>query len=160
MSWSSDIPDVVPGQPVASSWGNEIRDSVVHNVATVAALPADVSDGSVAYVVADGQLYTRHTGKWWTRRTFLGLPKTTDSNGLVTFTAAELGFVTLTGGSAHVSAGAAAVTTVAFSGFSVSGANITVRCFRFTVGGAADSQINVVQGSARTFNIHAEGYVT
>jgi hypothetical protein len=64
MAWDIDIADVVAGQPITSSWGNTIRNRVVHVVASQAALPADIADGSVAYVTATGHLWWRVGGVW------------------------------------------------------------------------------------------------
>jgi hypothetical protein len=56
MGWETEIDDVVAGEPVESVWGNEIRDKLVHIVATLAALPSDVAQGGLAYVEADDLL--------------------------------------------------------------------------------------------------------
>jgi hypothetical protein len=64
MGWETEIPDVVAGQPVESVWGNEIRDKVVHVVATAAALPTDVADGGLAYQEDIDVLKVRLAGVW------------------------------------------------------------------------------------------------
>ena len=64
MGWETEIPDVVAGQPVESSWGNRVRDQIVHLVPTVAALPSDEPDGGMAYVQDIDRLYLRRLGAW------------------------------------------------------------------------------------------------
>jgi hypothetical protein len=164
MPWGDFISDCVPGQPVSSARHNSIRDQVTHIVPTMAQLPNDVADGSVAIVGdKENRLHVRRGGRWWSTRLIIGGAKTTDSNGLVTFTGTELGFVQLTGAIAEVSGGSAAVTTVGFSGFAVlpgTPGSVIIRAFRLVSGGGVDSLVNVTQSSARTYNIYAEGYVT
>jgi hypothetical protein len=64
MPWEIEIDDVVAGQPIESAWGNEIRDKIVHTVATVATLPSGVDDGGLAYVEATDETYLRRSGVW------------------------------------------------------------------------------------------------
>ena len=64
MGWETELADVVAGQPIASAWGNQIRDRVVHLIATPAALPTDEPDGGLAYVASDDRLYERWNGQW------------------------------------------------------------------------------------------------
>jgi hypothetical protein len=64
MAWETEIDDVVAGQPIESVWGNEIRDKVVHIVASPAALPTDVPDGGLAYTQSDDKVYVRQAGQW------------------------------------------------------------------------------------------------
>ena len=86
MGWEVELPDVVAGQPIESAWGNEIRDSIVHVIGTVAGLPTDIDDGSVAYVADRSGLYLRAGGVW------RGLPGGT--LGYVAMTADQTGITT------------------------------------------------------------------
>jgi hypothetical protein len=64
MGWETEIPDVITGEPIESAWGNEVRDKLVHIVASVAALPSDEPDGGLAYVQATNGLYLRRGSVW------------------------------------------------------------------------------------------------
>jgi hypothetical protein len=87
MGWETEIPDVITGEPIESDWGNEVRDKLVHIVASTAALPSDEPDGGVAYVQDKNGLYLRRGSVW------LGLPGGHLGTALVT--AAQAGITAL-----------------------------------------------------------------
>ena len=166
MGWETDIPDVVAGQPITSSWGNLIRNRVVHVVPTTAALPTAASGaapGSVAYVLADGTLWVMHpSNKWWTRKMLTLSGKTTDASGLVVITAADVGLASITRGSAEAGH-TTAVTAVAFSSSRVTtGSPVNIEMRVWKPAGAAPNQVTVAASQAISLGIEVivEGYLT
>ena len=79
--------DVAPGQKVASTWGNEIRDRTVQLFATVAERDASgwaPANGAMCVTQDTGTLWQRIAGAWASRRPFVmgGTPSvTTDAFG-------------------------------------------------------------------------------
>jgi hypothetical protein len=68
----SEIPDVVPGGTIATSWGNPIRDRTVQRYASAAARDASVPvpiDGDVAWLTGTSDL-TMFNGSVWLTMAF------------------------------------------------------------------------------------------
>jgi len=60
-------PNVLPGQPVASTWGNEIRDKSLQTFASKSNLDAEwpnAPDGSEALTLDNYRLWIRRGGRW------------------------------------------------------------------------------------------------
>ena len=157
MPWEIDIPDVIAGQPITSAWGNSIRDSVVHTVASVAALPSTgISNGDVAYVTAINRLVTRTNNRWYLPISpFTGLAKTTAASGQADITPANVGLVEITSGTAWARwvAGFGSVAVMSSSRF-ISGPNLELRVFQVTTGAVANYAGSV------TVDGYVSGYLT
>lgn len=62
-----EIPNVIPGEPVADEWGNAIRDRVISRFASVASrnsLHPTPSAGDPSYLADSGAVEVYHSGAW------------------------------------------------------------------------------------------------
>ena len=105
------IPDVVDGQVIESAWGNGIRDRSVPFFNSVAEAKADTLSMQGLVKFAGGDVWPcwrwASAGPWRSRRDITTATVTTDASGIVTYTAAQVGFTTLEGAMCGVSWGAA-----------------------------------------------------
>jgi hypothetical protein len=65
----AELPDVVPGEPVASSWGNAIRDRTVQRYADATERDTEnpsPDDGDLAYLTTTDVLQVYGAGTWHT----------------------------------------------------------------------------------------------
>jgi len=157
MGWETEIPNVVAGQPIAASWGNAIRDSIVHTVTSVAALPSSgVADGDVAFVTgAVNRLHIRRSGRWWTSFWFRTGNKTLGTLGApTTITAADAGLVELTYGYASIYWTAAPNLVLSSSRFET-----TLKQIQTVGWQQAAGAVNLASGTV-TFEVYVEGFAT
>jgi hypothetical protein len=62
-----ELPDVVPGEPVASTWGNDIRDRTLQRYADAAARDTEnptPDPGDLAFTEDDGATWVYRSGGW------------------------------------------------------------------------------------------------
>ena len=63
-TWTSEIPDAVTGEYITTTWGNQVRDQIVHIINDYPLPVTDVEAGALCFVATDETMWLRGATDW------------------------------------------------------------------------------------------------